>query len=99
MENVVLSIKKGKKWFHVNMMMHGISIKDLLLSKGVTDWRMFTVFPIGRAKDHKELQLGPVQFKQLFDYIAKERKKGDIKLSYGCEGYLGNYEGEVRVVV
>lgn len=72
------------------------SIKELLLSKGVTDWRMFTVFPIGRAKDHKELQLSPVQFKQLFDYIAKERKKGDIKLSYGCEGYLGNYEGEVR---
>lgn len=72
------------------------AIKELLLSKGVKDWRLFTIFPIGRAKEHKELQLTPIQFKQLFDYIAKERKKGDIKISYGCEGYLGNYEGEVR---
>ena len=72
------------------------AIKELLLSKGVTEWRLFTVFQIGRAKQHEELQLNPVQFKQLFDYIAKERKKGDIKLQYGCEGFLGNYEGEVR---
>lgn len=71
-------------------------IKELLLSKGVKEWRIFTVFPIGRAKEHSELQLNPVQFKSLFDFIARERKKGDIKLNYGCEGFLGNYEGEVR---
>ncbi|WP_461631091.1 TIGR04133 family radical SAM/SPASM protein [Labilibaculum euxinus] len=71
-------------------------IKELLLSKGVKEWRLFTVFPIGRAKENSELQLNPVQFKSLFDFIARERKKGDIKLNYGCEGFLGNYEGEVR---
>jgi len=71
-------------------------LKELLLSKGVKEWRIFTVFPIGRAKEHTELQLNPVQFKHLFDFIARERKKGDIKLNYGCEGFLGNYEGEVR---
>ncbi|MDM8161709.1 TIGR04133 family radical SAM/SPASM protein [Labilibaculum sp. K2S] len=71
-------------------------LKELLLSKGVKEWRLFTVFPIGRAKEHSELQLNPVQFKHLFDFIARERKKGDIKLNYGCEGFLGNYEGEVR---
>ncbi len=71
-------------------------LKELLLSKGVKEWRIFTVFPIGRAKEHQELQLNPVQFKFLFDFIARERKKGDIKLNYGCEGFLGNYEGEVR---
>lgn len=71
-------------------------IKELLLSIGVKEWRLFTVFPIGRAKDHKELQLTDIQFKQLFDFLANERAKGDLKLNYGCEGYLGNYEGEVR---
>lgn len=71
-------------------------LKDLLISKGLKEWRLFTVFPIGRAKQFNELQLDPFQFKQLFDFIASERKKGAIKINYGCEGYLGNYETEVR---
>lgn len=71
-------------------------IKDLLISKGLKEWRIFTVFPIGRAKDYEELQLNPKQFKQLFDTIAEIRNEGKIKLNYGCEGYLGGYETEVR---
>jgi len=71
-------------------------IKELLLSKGLKEWRIFTVFPIGRAKQYEELQLNPVQFKQLFDFMAAERKKGELKLNYGCEGFLGGYEAEVR---
>ena len=71
-------------------------LKELLLSKGLKEWRIFTVFPIGRAKQYEDLQLTPVQFKKLFDFIAEERKKGEIKLNYGCEGFLGNYEGDVR---
>lgn len=71
-------------------------IKELLISIGVKQWRVFTIFPIGRAKEHNELQLNPKQFKQLFDFIRDTRKEGRIKLSYGCEGFLGNYEGEVR---
>ncbi len=71
-------------------------IKKLLLLNGVKEWRIFTIFPIGRAKQHETLQLSPVQFKKLFDFIAKEREKGEIQLNYGCEGFLGNYEGKVR---
>jgi len=71
-------------------------LKELLIENGVKQWRLFTVFPIGRAKIYNELQLPPQQFKQLFDFIAKERKNGDIKINYGCEGFLGNYESEVR---
>lgn len=73
-----------------------VGLKELLLLKGVNNWRIFTVFPIGRAKQLDELQLDSLQFKKLFDFIASERKKGDIKISYGCEGFLGNYEGDVR---
>lgn len=71
-------------------------IKDLLIGLGVKEWRIFTIFPIGRAKEHKELQLEPENFKKLFDFIKQTRKEGAIKLNYGCEGFLGNYEKEVR---
>ena len=69
---------------------------DLLVQLGLSEWRIFTIFPIGRAKQHKELQLEPGEFKGLFDFIGKVRKEGKIKLNYGCEGFLGNYEGRVR---
>ena len=71
-------------------------IKNLLIDTEVKEWRIFTVFPIGRAKQYPELQLSPKQFKSVFDFISAERKKGDIKLNYGCEGFLGEYEGDVR---
>lgn len=68
----------------------------LLLSAGVSEWRIFTIFPIGRAKSEPMLQLEPKQFKQLFDFIKAIRDEGKIKLNYGCEGFLGDYENEVR---
>ncbi len=71
-------------------------IRDLLLQTGIRRWRVFTVFPTGRAKEHPELQLEPQQFNALFEFIRQTRKEGRIALNYGCEGFLGNYEGEVR---
>jgi radical SAM enzyme (rSAM/lipoprotein system) len=71
-------------------------VKELLIDAGVREWRIFTIFPIGRAADHKELQLPSADFKKLFDWIRETRKEGRIKLNYGCEGFLGNYEQEVR---
>jgi len=71
-------------------------IKEMLIAAGVREWRIFTVFPIGRAAVHEALQLPPQQFKAVFDFISQTREEGWIKLNYGCEGYLGNYEGKVR---
>jgi len=72
------------------------ALKEMLIEIGVKAWRIFTIFPIGRAAENKNLQLDPVQFKQVFDFIHDTRKEGRIKLNYGCEGFLGNYETEVR---
>ena len=69
---------------------------DFLVQLGVQEWRIFTIFPIGRAKEHNLLQLDSLNFKGLFDFIEKVRKAGNIKLNYGCEGFLGDYEGKVR---
>lgn len=70
--------------------------KDFLLELGVTQWRLFTVFPMGRAANNVELQLTPEQFRLLMEFIKEERAKGDIGISYSCEGFLGGYEMEVR---
>lgn len=71
-------------------------LRDKLIFHHVKAWRLFTIFPIGRARDIEELQLTNQEFKSLFDFIAQTRKTGLIKLNYGCEGFLGDYEKEVR---
>ncbi len=71
-------------------------LRDLLIESGVNEWRVFTIFPIGRAKENDRLQLNPEEFRGLFEFIKRTRKEGKILLNYGCEGFLGNYEKEVR---
>jgi radical SAM enzyme (rSAM/lipoprotein system) len=73
-----------------------VQFRDTLIKWGVAEWRIFTVFPIGRAKDNDMLQLNPTEFSGLFDFIKETRQGGKIKLNYGCEGFLGSFEGEVR---
>lgn len=69
---------------------------EFLVELGVSHWRIFTVFPVGRAKDDPELQLSGEQFSELMDFIVRTRKEGKINVEYACEGFLGGYEGEVR---
>ena len=71
-------------------------IGDFLISKGVGRWRLFTVFPVGRAAYDPMMRLTDEQFRGVFDFIKRTRKEGRIRADYGCEGFLGNYEGEVR---
>jgi radical SAM enzyme (rSAM/lipoprotein system) len=71
-------------------------IKKLLLSIGVRRWRLFMIDPIGRAAHNPELLLTNGQFRQMLDFIAANRIEGRIKTSFGCDGYLGDYEANVR---
>lgn len=70
--------------------------KEFLVEMGVKRWRIFTIFPVGRAADEPELQLSDEQFTRVLNFIRACRKEGKIHVSYGCEGFLGNYEAEVR---
>ena len=72
------------------------AIKRMLIDAGVTQWRIFTIFPMGRASDNDELQISDEQFNELMEFIVKTREEDEIDLSYACEGYLGDYEGKVR---
>lgn len=69
---------------------------DLLISLEVTHWRLFTVFPKGRAKGNPLLQLSVDEFVYLMNFIRETRIEGKINVSYGCEGYVSDYEMEVR---
>lgn len=70
--------------------------KEYLISLGVKDWRLFTITPMGRAKQVPELQIANRDFRQLMEFIKHTREEGRIHASYGCEGFLGKYEGQVR---
>ncbi len=70
--------------------------KEFLISLGLKQWRIFTVFPVGRAAQDPDLQLNAEQHRGLMDFIVRTRKEGRIRLNFACEGFLGEYEGKVR---
>lgn len=71
-------------------------LKTSLYKIGVRHWRLFSIFPMGRAALHPEFQLTDEEFTGMMEFIKRTRKAGKMRVSYGCEGFLGGYEGEVR---
>lgn len=68
-----------------------------LADRGVQEWRLFSIFPMGRAKGEESLVLSGREFRAMLDYIRRTRRQGGpIRPSYACEGFLGGYEAEVR---
>ena len=76
---------------------HLHEFKEYLVSHGVPAWRLFSIFPMGRAAGDPELQLTDEQYRGILDFIKEERVREDrIRVSYSCEGFLGDYERQVR---
>lgn len=73
-------------------------VRDLLLSLGCHHWRCVSVDPMGRAADDPELLLDAAELKQLMEFIRDTRNHPELQMhvSYGCPGFLGDFEGEVR---
>jgi radical SAM enzyme (rSAM/lipoprotein system) len=73
------------------------AIKAYLTEAGVRNWRIFTVFPVGRAATDPDMRLSREQYRGLMEFIVRCRKdRRGIRVNYGCEGFLGPYEGKVR---
>ena len=70
-------------------------MQKYLWSIGVRNWRLITIDPMGRAAENPELLLTPEQHRHLLDYIREKRKQG-LHISYSCEGFMPDYEGEIR---
>jgi radical SAM enzyme (rSAM/lipoprotein system) len=71
-------------------------LKDLFISRKIKAWRLFTIAPIGRARNNKDLQLSHEQLLQLMDFISQSRKDKQIDIKFSCESYVGDYEKKVR---
>jgi len=72
------------------------AFRDMLIAEGVTHWRLFSIFPMGRARNDASLRMTDEQFRELMEFIRRTRREGRIDASYACEGFLGGYEAEVR---
>jgi radical SAM protein with 4Fe4S-binding SPASM domain len=72
------------------------ALRDYLVSKGMGYWRIYSIFPVGRAAKDPMMQISNEQYRGMLDFIRQTRQEGRINASYGCEGFLGRYEGEVR---
>ena len=68
----------------------------LLEEHGVEAWRIFSIFPAGRAGINEGLNLSDGEFRSVLEFIRRRRKSGGMDVSYACEGFLGSYETEVR---
>ncbi len=75
---------------------HLAEIRDFLIGLGLKGWRLFTVFPVGRAAEDPELQLTREEHIGLLEFIRTTRREGVIAAEFSCEGFVGNYEGDVR---
>lgn len=72
------------------------AFREMLIAEGVKNWRLFSIFPMGRAKNDPTLRMTDEQFREMLEFIRLTRKEGRIGTSYACEGFLGGYETEVR---
>ena len=75
-------------------------LRNDLIERGVKIWRIFSIFPEGRAGKN-DLSLSSDEYKKLMDFIVETRSYKDsqgrsILLNYACEGWLGDYELKAR---
>ena len=61
------------------------AFRDRLVAEGVRHWRLFSIFPAGRAKGDGTLRLTDAGFRTLLDFIRRTRREGRIDASYACE--------------
>ena len=72
-------------------------IYQLLLEKGIKEWRVMCVDPIGRAYDNDGILLDKEGLIKMFEFIREKRLEGKMIVDYDCSHYLGlKYEQILR---
>jgi radical SAM protein with 4Fe4S-binding SPASM domain len=67
------------------------SVAELLLGLNVRNWRLFRIFPKGRANNNPELQLNHEQSWTMIDWIRRNReryKRRGLAIDFSCEGWF-----------
>jgi len=66
-------------------------IAEVLIENKIKSWRLFRIFPSGRAARNKELQLSFDQTQEMISWIASNKKALALKglnLNLSCEGWI-----------
>lgn len=72
-------------------------LREWLVDHGVEMWRVIDVFPMGRAATEPQMLLSDKHYRQLLDFIRQTQQQfPQLSLNYGCEGFVGEYEFDVR---
>ncbi len=67
------------------------AVSALLRRLGVPAWRLFSIFPKGRAARDERLRLDHAGWQRLFEFISREREAcagTPFRVNFGCEAYL-----------
>jgi radical SAM protein with 4Fe4S-binding SPASM domain len=67
------------------------NIAQILIDKKIGLWRLFRIFPSGRAKDNEELTMSDQETRRMLDWIASNKKsllKRGLDCNFSCEGFL-----------
>ena len=76
---------------------HLPQMRQWLIDHGVEMWRIIDVFPMGRAAEDPMMMLTDQHYRQLLDFIRDSQKNvPGLSVNYGCEGFVGEYEFDVR---
>lgn len=83
---------------HPNNICHINEIYETVQKIGINSWRIFTIFPKGRALVSNTLIVTPSLLTELFSFIKEKRQENNsVHINYSEEGYLGcTWEREVR---
>ena len=107
-KKIIENIKKLKKanflkYLQITTVVNKLNIGELeemytlMQDLKIDSWRIVNMDPIGRAQDNSQLALDKDDYKYLFDFIKKKKKKSNFDVTYGCTHFLGmKYEKEVR---
>ena len=72
-------------------------IYQMLLDKGIKEWRVMCVDPIGRAYENDGILLEKKELIDMYNFIIEKRKEGKMKVDNDCSHYLGlKYENITR---
>ncbi|MBN2497160.1 MAG: radical SAM protein [Deltaproteobacteria bacterium] len=76
------------------------SVMGLLERIGLSRWRLFSIFPKGRARENEDLLMGAEGFKRMLGFIEEAREQKAARgfhVDFSCEGYLPDrWERAVR---
>ena len=55
-------------------------MRDYLVGKGIGYWRIYSIFPVGRAASDPMMQISNEQYRGMLDFIRQTRQEGRINL-------------------